>query len=64
MLHKEINFLVFFGKHNRHEIKRMPTAYRKKEVEWTIENLKMIYGDGSDTKSSGTRDISPNDLRK
>jgi hypothetical protein len=45
MLHKEANFLVFFGKYDYHSVKRMPTFYRKRCVDWTVENLKAIYGE-------------------
>jgi len=43
-LEKEINFLVFFGKLSRSEAIRMPRWKRKQWVEWTVENLKLIYG--------------------
>lgn len=42
----------------------MPTAYRKKKVEWTIENLKLIYGDGSGSSTGNTREVTPADVRK
>lgn len=44
MLEKELNFLVFWGKYSRNELLYIPKWKRKLLVEWTIENLKKLYG--------------------
>lgn len=62
-LHQELNFLVFFGKFDAHTIKRMPIYWRKKHVQWTIDNLNMIYGND---KSSGreSREMTEEDAKQ
>lgn len=59
-LQKELNFLVFWAKFDAYTVKRMPTAWRKKHIDWTIENLEILYGKKND---SGPRPISDEEAR-
>lgn len=51
---------MFFGRLDYYSVKRMPTFWRKKWVNWTIENLEMIYGGkgSSSSANSETREMS------
>jgi len=46
-LEKEINFLVFWGKLDRYSATRMPRWKRRKWIDWTIENLELIFGNNT-----------------
>ena len=58
-----MDFLTFFGKMSQREVERMPTAYRKKKVEWITENIKLLFGGEGSSSNSETREVGPQDVR-
>lgn len=61
-LHREKDFLTFFGRMSEKEVERMPTAYRKKKIEWVSENLKLLFGGDGGGSTGDTRDVGPQDV--
>ena len=47
------------------EVERMPTMYRKKKIDWVIENMKMLFGgeSGGGGNSSETREVGQQDVK-
>lgn len=38
---------MFWGRFDAYTVKRMPTFWRRKHIEWTIENLENLFGKNS-----------------
>lgn len=47
-LQKEVQFLVFWGKLDRHSVMKMPRDIRKVWVELTSDSLKQLFGKGEE----------------
>ena len=49
---------------SENEIIHMPTIYRKKKIEWVIENTKLLFGgESSGSNNSETREVGVQDVR-
>lgn len=55
---------MFWGKYDAYTVKRMPTMIRKWHIEFTLDNLKQLYGSSGSSGSSGdSKEISRNEAR-